>query len=459
VQKRVLVTAVPLSNYKDSRVKQRISDKINGHLDRYLPEQRLFLKSEQGTRFVRLRPATQAIAMLGSALFVGWTVIVTAFFLLGTISAGSSRDQVARSQDVYETRLNALSMERNARAKEAEQALERFYVALEQVSQMQEILLASEDRRRELETGIEVIQATLRRTIKERDEARDRSDMMLAELEQATGSKRTTTGRITDAESTVAFLTEALDEVALERDEAAVVASSAEAETRRLEAEARIVADRNAQIFAQLEEAVEVSFKPLRKVFNAAGMPTDSILREVRRGYTGQGGPLTPISFSTRGAAIDAETARANAILSRMQEVDMFRIAAERAPLDHPVRGSFRTTSGYGPRWGRMHSGLDFAGAHGTDIVATADGVVTHAGWGSGYGKMVKVRHDFGFETLYAHMTTIRVQVGQRVSRGQHIGDMGSTGRSTGTHLHYEIRNGGNAVNPKPFVNAGSNVF
>lgn len=435
-------------------------DRINGRMERYLPEQRLFLKSNEGTRFVRLRPTTQAVAMLGSALFVGWTVIVTAFFLLGAIGAGSARDQTARAQAVYEERLDSLSHERDARAREAEQALDRFYVALDQVSQMQSGLLASEDRRRELETGIEVIQRTLRTAIRDRDAAREHAESMLAALETATGSSQTTEGRLQDLETTLAFLTDALDLTALARDEAEVVAASAESETLELEETIDAMSDRNAQIFARLEEAVEVSLEPLRRVFDAAGMPTDAILEQVRRGYSGQGGPLAPISLSTRGdAAVDGETLRANDLLGRMEVVDMYRIAAERSPLDHPVRGTFRQTSGFGPRWGRMHNGLDFAGAHGTDIVATADGVVSHAGWGNGYGKLIKIEHDFGFETRYAHLTRIRVQVGQRVSRGQHIGDMGSTGRSTGTHLHYEIRRSGRALNPQPFVRAGQNVF
>ena len=441
-------------------MKLRILHRLNAWLEGILPEQRLFLKSDQGTRFIRLSPRTQAFALTGCAAFVGWTIIVSAFFFLGAISAGSTRDQIARSQDAYEARLNALSEERNARASEAEQALERFYVALDEVSKMQEILLASEDRRRELETGIEVIQATLRRTIAERDDARSRAELFRTELEAETGTARTGTGQMQDAQTTLAFLTEALDQVAVKRDEAIQIAGSAEAETEALEREIRIMADRNAQIFAQLEAAVEVSFEPLRKIFDRAGLPTDRILNEVRRGYTGQGGPLTPISFSTRGnALIDSDTGRANDILNRMQEVDLYRLAAERSPLGHPIRGSYRETSGFGPRWGRMHNGHDFAGPHGTDIVSTADGTVTYAGWQSGYGKIVKIRHAFGFETRYAHLTTIRVKRGQRVSRGQHIGDMGSTGRSTGTHLHYEIRSGDTALDPKPFVDAGRNVF
>ena len=145
----------------ERRVKQRLSDKINAKLERHLPEQRLFLKSEEGTRFIRLRPLTQASTLIGGALVVGWTVVVTSFFLIGAITSGSSRDQTARAQIAYETRLAALSTERDTRAQEAEQALERFYSALDEVSKMQGTVLTSEQRVRELETGIEVIQRTL----------------------------------------------------------------------------------------------------------------------------------------------------------------------------------------------------------------------------------------------------------------------------------------------------------
>jgi murein DD-endopeptidase MepM/ murein hydrolase activator NlpD len=110
-------------------------------------------------------------------------------------------------------------------------------------------------------------------------------------------------------------------------------------------------------------------------------------------------------------------------------------------------------------RWGRMHNGTDFAGRHGTPILSTADGVVIHADWQSGYGRLVKIQHANGIETRYAHLARIRVKKGQRVSRGERIGDMGNSGRSTGTHLHYEVRVNGRAVNPMKFIKAGKNVF
>ena len=91
--------------------------------------------------------------------------------------------------------------------------------------------------------------------------------------------------------------------------------------------------------------------------------------------------------------------------------------------------------------------------------MTTADGVVTFAGWQSGYGRLVKVRHDFGIETRYAHLSKINVKVGQRVSRGDRIGAMGNSGRSTGTHLHYEVRLGGKATNPMTYITAARDVF
>jgi len=223
--------------------------------------------------------------------------------------------------------------------------------------------------------------------------------------------------------------------------------------------ELRLVNERNSEIFSRLEDAMTISVEPLEKMFRNAGLDPDTLIDTVRRGYSGQGGPLTPIAVSTRGAALSPEEMRANRLLTRLDELNLYRLAAGKVPLALPVRGAFRYTSGFGMRWGRLHAGTDFAGAHGTPIHATADGVVTHAGWLSGYGQLVKIKHAFGIETRYAHMSRIRVREGQRVSRGDRIGDMGNTGRSTGTHLHYEVRVDGKAINPMTYIKAARDVF
>src|SRR5690606_19956434 len=98
----------PLNNRRDLPVLTRLSYRINSTLERFLPERRLFLKSDTETRFVRLRPVTQAIALSGSAILVGWTIVATSILLMDSIAAGSTRDQTQRQQALYESRLNAL---------------------------------------------------------------------------------------------------------------------------------------------------------------------------------------------------------------------------------------------------------------------------------------------------------------------------------------------------------------
>ncbi|UBF27473.1 M23 family metallopeptidase [Kovacikia minuta CCNUW1] len=114
----------------------------------------------------------------------------------------------------------------------------------------------------------------------------------------------------------------------------------------------------------------------------------------------------------------------------------------------YPVHGVL--TSGYGWRWGRLHKGIDIAAPTGTPIVASAEGTVNHSGWNDGgYGLLVKIKHLNGSTTLYAHNNRILVQEGDFVEQGQIIAFVGSTGRSTGPHCHFEIRlPGKGAVNP-----------
>jgi murein DD-endopeptidase MepM/ murein hydrolase activator NlpD len=132
-------------------------------------------------------------------------------------------------------------------------------------------------------------------------------------------------------------------------------------------------------------------------------------------------------------------------------------------PLAHPTTDT-RETSGFGVRVDpftnrpAFHPGQDFAGAYGTAIHVTAPGVVSFTGVRSGYGNTIEVDHGHGFKTRYAHLSAISIQVGQHVAVGQRIGAMGSTGRSTGTHLHYEVWVNGRAQNPLRFVKAGDYV-
>ncbi|HKT15176.1 MAG TPA: M23 family metallopeptidase [Allosphingosinicella sp.] len=139
------------------------------------------------------------------------------------------------------------------------------------------------------------------------------------------------------------------------------------------------------------------------------------------------------------------------------KQLDMVEQAAIAIPSAMPVEGT-NLTSGFGvrsdpfQRRAAMHAGVDLAGPVGTKIYATADGVVDRTQWVNGYGNLVEIDHGHGIQTRYGHLSRSLVHQGQRVRRGDLIALMGSTGRSTGSHLHYEVRLNGNAVNPVAFL-------
>lgn len=124
-----------------------------------------------------------------------------------------------------------------------------------------------------------------------------------------------------------------------------------------------------------------------------------------------------------------------------------------REPVDNvTLTSSFGTRADPFNGRRRMHQGIDIPGPLGTPIYATADGVVQRAEWANGYGNLVEINHGNGLETRYGHLSKLIAQPNERVRRGQLIGLMGSTGRSTGSHLHYEVRIAGGAVNPMPYI-------
>ena len=165
-------------------------------------------------------------------------------------------------------------------------------------------------------------------------------------------------------------------------------------------------------------------------------------------GQDGRGGPFNASSADPTFKQL----------FTSWKKLDNLASGAIAVPSDKPVKTA-AFTSGYGlrsdpfPGGAAMHAGIDLAGPSGTPIYATADGTVTTAGWNSGgYGNLIKLDHGRGIETRYGHLSSIAIRAGQQVKRGQLIGRMGSTGRSTGSHLHYEVRVDGKAVNPIPFM-------
>jgi murein DD-endopeptidase MepM/ murein hydrolase activator NlpD len=436
---------------------------LNSALSAHVSEKRVFIQSGGSTRYLRFTPLTQIAAGAGGLLLVGWVAIATATVAIDLVGPGRGASRAVVLKEAYQARLDELAAERDQRAAEARSAQGRFKVAMKQISRQQTAILQSVEERREFATALDLMRERLHDAVAQRDAVSSANDRLLARMDEVSASLEASSGG--DLEQTLQAVSEALSEAVAARDLASAEREALSAQLADLELRVKVNGQRQDEMVEQLEQAVAMSFGPLEKLFSKTEVDVDSLIATVRSTHSGRGGPLGSPVVSTRSFDDASLSSRFDRLMVDIDRLNLMRIAADKVPYAMPLQASFRFTSGFGDRndpFGRgrrSHAGVDLAGPRGTAILATADGVITEAGRESGYGNVVRIRHEMGHETVYAHLSRIRAKVGQKVSRGDQIGDMGSTGRSTGSHLHYEVRVNGQPVNPMTYLEAAKDVF
>ena len=225
----------------------------------------------------------------------------------------------------------------------------------------------------------------------------------------------------------------------------------------RLQTSLDNIESRQVAALTSVEDTMESKMRRMRGVFSDLGLDMGQLEAATPRA-AGVGGPFIPVKLPADAGAFERQLYRIN--ITRAQ-VDRLNRTLAQVPYRKPVIGEVEFTSGFGirsdPFLGRpaMHTGLDFRAQAGDPVRATANGKVSSAGWAGGYGRMVEIDHGNGLATRYGHLSEIGVKVGDVIKIGQVIGAVGSTGRSTGPHLHYETRIDGEAVDPQKFLRAG----
>jgi murein DD-endopeptidase MepM/ murein hydrolase activator NlpD len=224
----------------------------------------------------------------------------------------------------------------------------------------------------------------------------------------------------------------------------------------RLQTSLDQVERRQMAALSSVEDSMESRVRRMRGVFTDLGL--DMAQLEAAAPRAGMGGPFVPVKLPADAGPFERQLYRIN--ITRSQ-VDRLNRTLTLVPYRKPVIGEVEFTSGFGvrsdPFLGRpaMHTGLDFRASTGDPVRATANGKVVSSGWAGGYGRMVEIDHGNGLSTRYGHLSEIHVKVGDSIKIGQVVGAVGSTGRSTGPHLHYETRIDGDAVDPQKFLRAG----
>lgn len=220
---------------------------------------------------------------------------------------------------------------------------------------------------------------------------------------------------------------------------------------------------RQAQLAAQAQQVAAERYAATAKQLRKMGLRPETLASE----STAMGGPYEPVNTAEAAtmtaASTDADAQFRNLFMT-WKKLDTLEQAAIAIPSLQPI-DNMKLSSNFGVRsdpfrgTAAMHAGIDLPGPVGTPVYATADGIVGRAQRAGGYGNLIELNHGKGIQTRYGHLSKILVSANTRVRRGQLIGLMGSTGRSTGSHLHYEVRVAGAAVNPVPYLQAGDQLL
>ncbi|MBL8550799.1 MAG: M23 family metallopeptidase [Hyphomonadaceae bacterium] len=398
--------------------------------DRVFPERQIYHRSGGTVRYVSLSPSKQALMALGAVGVAGWCVYATANTVIDNFHASSQSTEVDRLEAKYQrwlTEARAQSQAAQAQLTERTQAFER---------------VTSEFERRH--------------------------EVLRSLLEMAGGSNLTSGARPIERDGARLLMRASIDEAEPRVSRALATAEPTLVQTVGFRARVDALETDQSTALAELEDNVVERSEQMRGVLRLTGVSVSRLTGAEGDDGAAVGGPLVPqdlIQYLRESGMDTAFAHRVSQVAARVAESRRLQAVADATPLAQPVAvDAYRETSGYGPRvdpfTGRpaFHAGLDLTAFERAPVVATSPGVVAYAGVKSGYGYVVEIDHGHGFKTRYGHLRDIQVSRGERVAIGQRIGSMGSTGRSTGTHLHYEVWFRGRAVDPINFLRAGRHV-
>ncbi len=406
----------------------------------------VLVRADGRVRLLTVSPIAQRLCaslLLGAALAAG---IGAHAYRQALIEIEQRANDVARLQDDHRAQMEELAeaLTRAADRGRAE-AAEAVAALMQQRNALMERMRDVEQRLASAET--------------ERERAQSTHEGLLDKLRQIeTRPVARGEGASERAASVERLRVEALAErgrLAVEDQRLAAEMRTANSDLARLRAGERDAARAQDATLAELGGRTRVQIDEIVRVLRSTGIAPERVLSN--RGSSA-GGPFSPPSANAADglAPVSLQLASLGADLERLRDM---RSALRRLPFGAPLR-DYGVMSPFGVRRDpfngqlAMHSGLDLSAPMRTPVIATAPGRVTVASWSGEYGNLVEIQHDFGLATRYGHLTRIDVRVGQRVEREQTVGLLGSTGRSTGPHVHYEVIVDGRAVDPARYVEA-----
>ena len=398
---------------------------------RLFPERQIFLRSRGEVRYIKLSPALQTAGAGGLLLIVVWVLAASTAYL--------TRDTRLAAK---ERQLHFVSEEMNALVSELERLKRDALSRTERLERRQQLL----------EALVEVPPAEFASSAEEEGSSAPAGTPPPADSEDVP-APQSASRPASGAPLLMASMLPTVDGVALSPVASRRLAQTVQNVRRRLER----VEDVQERMALNLAEDQAKRLAEIRTTLEHLGLPPDKLLARAEAVPAGIGGPLLEMQGTGDSPAF--------ALLeTRLYSHSLMARVLRSVPSIKPAKNSY-ISSRFGPRrdpftkrWSR-HSGVDLAGWRGEPILAAAAGKVVKAGRTPAYGRMVEIDHGFGIRTRYGHMHKLMVERGQEVGRGQPVGEMGNTGRSTGTHLHWEVWVDGKLVDPLPYLKAVNDVY
>ena len=420
-------------------------------LDRLFPERQIHLRTKGKVSFVRFTQRTQVAISLVLLAGLGWMAFASTSYVRNEAVIAGKDSEIYNSKQAYRTLLGEVS-----------EYQKKFTNLTSDMEDSHSLMVGLIEKNASLRLSLSKVSKKLNLTQSERKQIASARENLRNKLSAIETKVRSISNQNFSLADNLSTAESDLQKALSGRNKALYEGTRMSRRIKNLEGRLTELQKTEEQSIRRLTESTATYIETMKKVVSVAGLDLNKLLPGFNLSTTAQGGPFIAAGPNNLpGKEMKESLANLDLHLSRWEALQG---VMKRIPLAPPLN-AFYVTSGFGKRrdpinrrWA-AHYGLDLGGPFKSSVYSTAPGVVSFAGRKGKYGKLVEIDHGAGLKTRFGHLNKFFVKKGQKIKFHQKIGWLGSTGRSTGAHLHYEVVFRGRAMNPIKFIKAGRNVF
>lgn len=426
-------------------------DRCRALLGRLFPERQIHLRTKGKVSFVRFTQRIQIAISLVLLAGLGWAAFASISFVRNEAVLEGKDSEIANSKQAYRTLLGEVS-----------EYQKKFTDVTADLEDSHSLMVGLIEKNAWLRQSLSKVSKKLDLTQSEREQIASARENLKNKLSTIEDKVRNISNQNFSLADNLSTAESDLQKALAGRNKALYEGTRMSRRIKNLEGRLTELQKTEENAIQRLTDSTATYIKTMKKVVSVAGLDIKKLLTGIDLLTAAQGGPFIAAgSGNLPGNEMRESLANLDLHLSRWEALQGIM---KRIPLAPPLN-AYYVTSGFGKRrdpinrrWA-AHYGLDLGGPFKSSVYSTAPGVVSFAGWKGKYGKLVEIDHGAGLKTRYGHLNKYSVKKGQKIKFHQKIGWLGSTGRSTGAHLHYEVVFRGKAMNPIKFIKAGRYVF